>query len=333
MKNGFQGIRRLVSGGLIVNYRCTASCGHCLYACSPRRETGYMSRETAGKVLRVIREMGCRSVHVGGGEPFLDTKALGGVLDTARECGVRVEYVETNCFWARSIEDAVARLEPLLDHGLGTILVSVDPFHSASVPLCRVENAVAACESLGMQSFPWQMEFAPDIRRLGAETTHPMSEFESAFGQGYTLNVMERYGMTFGGRIVETLAGRLPRRPASAVVTTGSPCARLSDTSHFHVDLHGLYIPGLCTGLAIRLEDLSAPGDACRLVNMLCQGGIAALHGWACREHGFEPDPAGYMNACHLCLDIRSFLAHSAGAACPELAPAGFYREIASRFN
>jgi hypothetical protein len=333
MASRFPGIQRLVSGGLIVNYRCTASCGHCLYACGPRRKAGYMTPETARRALRTIRDMGCRSVHIGGGEPFLDIPALCAVLDAARACEAGIEYVETNAFWARSIEDAAAALTPLQAHGLKTILLSVDPFHSASVPLSCVDNALAACDRLGIHAFTWRMEFAEDIRKLGAEATHSMADYESEFGPGYFTDVMKRYGLVFGGRMAETFAGRMPRRPACELATQPSPCGRLADTNHFHVDLNGLYIPGLCTGLAIRLEDISAPGDAGMLTAMLHEGGITALHTWACDEHNFRPDAAGYVNACHLCLDIRTFLVSRSESVYPELAPADFYRAIASRFN
>lgn len=292
-----------------------------------------MSREMARKALRKVRELGCSSVHIGGGEPFLNIEALCGILDTTRECGVLLEYVETNCFWARSIETAVTTLEPLRDHGLQTILVSIDPFHSASVPLCRVENAIAACDRIGMRSFPWQTEFIQEIRRLGTETTHSMSEYETVFGTGYALDVIRRYGMTFGGRVVETCYGRLPRHEADAVINMGAPCSRLVETGHFHIDPHGFYIPGLCTGLAIRLEDISMPGESYPILNLLYGGGIAALYNWACSEHGFEANKSGYMNACHICLDIRSFLVHRSCRFFGELAPSGFYNEIASRFK
>jgi hypothetical protein len=35
-------IKNLRSGGLITNYFCTSSCGHCLYNCSPRWEKQYI---------------------------------------------------------------------------------------------------------------------------------------------------------------------------------------------------------------------------------------------------------------------------------------------------
>ncbi|MDR1574861.1 MAG: hypothetical protein LBS37_02540 [Treponema sp.] len=56
----------------MVNYRCTAACRHCLYACSPTRRAGYLSREVMREICRLLRKGGIGSVHIGGGEPFLD---------------------------------------------------------------------------------------------------------------------------------------------------------------------------------------------------------------------------------------------------------------------
>jgi hypothetical protein len=114
------------------------------------------------------------------------------------------------------------------------------------------------------------------------------------------------------------------------VAYAGGGCAELSDTSHFHVDVHGCYVPGLCTGLAIDVPDIERPLDPSRypLVTLLHHGGIGALLVLATREHGFAADPAGYIGKCDLCVAVRAHLVATAPGAYPELAPAGFYREL-----
>ena len=89
-------IKKLRSGGLITNYFCTSSCKHCLYNCSPQWEKRYIDSKTAEKSLMKIRPLGCRSVHIGGGEPLLRPDKLGTVLEVASKIGVSVEYIETN---------------------------------------------------------------------------------------------------------------------------------------------------------------------------------------------------------------------------------------------
>jgi len=127
-------ITRLRSGGLITNYFCTSNCGHCLYNCSPHWEKRYIDSDTAEKNLRAIRSLGCRSVHIGGGEPLLRPDKLGSVLEVASEVGVSVEYVETNSSWFQDIESAKALLARLRPKGLQTLLVSISPFHNLIRP-------------------------------------------------------------------------------------------------------------------------------------------------------------------------------------------------------
>ena len=42
--------------------------------------------------------MGCPSVHIGGGEPLLRPDKLQAVLEAASDCGVGIDYVETNSY-------------------------------------------------------------------------------------------------------------------------------------------------------------------------------------------------------------------------------------------
>ena len=91
-----------MSGGMITNYFCTSRCGHCLYNCSPRWEKEYITTPTAEKNLQAVRSLGCRAVHIGGGEPLLRPEALAEVLKVAAKLGVAVAYVETNASWLRT---------------------------------------------------------------------------------------------------------------------------------------------------------------------------------------------------------------------------------------
>ncbi|MHC1745127.1 MAG: hypothetical protein AB9873_19150 [Syntrophobacteraceae bacterium] len=94
-------IRKLEAGGLITNYHCASRCLHCLYACGPGAPHNVIDPATARASLETIRSLGCRSIHIGGGEPFLDVTALKRVLEIAREVPVHVEYVETSAAWYR----------------------------------------------------------------------------------------------------------------------------------------------------------------------------------------------------------------------------------------
>ena len=90
-------ISRLSSGGLIANYKCPASCGHCLYGCSPNAEAGYIDEDTAVKLCEKLRRLGCRSLHIGGGEPFLDVSRLVKLIKAIIGSGISIDYLNAIC--------------------------------------------------------------------------------------------------------------------------------------------------------------------------------------------------------------------------------------------
>jgi hypothetical protein len=236
--------------------------------------------------------------------------------------------VETNSSWFRDAASAAGLLEELLDAGISMLLVSISPFHSEYVPFARVRGVMAACRSVGMAIFPWVEGFIPDLEALDESATHSIEEHG---GLGYLRSLPSRYWINLSGRAVLTYREALPRTPLARLPQAGSGCAELTDTSHFHVDMDGNYVPGLCSGLGVALGDLAAPLDPSRypLITRLAFEGPTSFCEWAKAEHGFEPQES-YLNKCDLCLDIRRFLARLPGSSFPELVPVGFYEQLAS---
>ena len=322
-------IKNLVSGGVIVNYHCVSRCGHCLYNCGPHRDRAYLGTGPAEAIFGRIAQLGCRSVHIGGGEPLLNPDGLVAVLHAAVCAGMAIDYVETNSAWYVDRARAVEILADLRAAGLRTLLISMSPFHNASIPFARVRGVIEACRETGIEVFPWVNAFVRDLDRLGDRETHGLDEFASAFGPDYLARIPDRYWIHLGGRALETFRDVYPQRPIAAILD-GSPssCARvLQDTTHFHIDLEGRYIPGLCTGLAFAMEDLGGPLPAGRypLLERLADAGIKGLFDLARETYGFAPTRETFLNHCDLCTDIRRYLVQREGVVFPELAPRGFY--------
>ena len=180
----------LGSGGLITNYSCTSSCRHCLYRCSPKRSKDYITPERTEKNLAAVKGNGCRSVHIGGGEPFVKPGALKECLRAFRGSGVGIDYIETNASWvgtgagaADSAADTTgagaaalrpeALLEELLDLGADTLLISISPFHNEYVPYAKTERLIRACRSAGMGIFPWVEGFIGDLAAFDTSVPTP----------------------------------------------------------------------------------------------------------------------------------------------------------------
>ena len=317
-------IKYLQSGGLITNYYCTCSCRHCLYRCGPHWPKHYISATVASIAFETAIRLSCPSLHIGGGEPFLNFSALVDVLKVARSKGIQVEYIETNASWCIDEDRVKERLEKLLSLGVTTLLISISPFHLERVPLARTYTLLRACKNIGMGTFPWSQEFLNDFSRLDPRRCYTLEELEEIFGPGYIKSIPNRYWIHPGGRALElyfqegfTLEQLLELFPYG--------CEELTNTSHFHMDLYGNYVPGLCSGLAIAVADLGhqLPQGKYPILNLLSKKGIKGLFEMAC-SMGFKAKRRSYGSKCLLCLEIRSFLVEKKGVF-HELAPLEYY--------
>jgi len=312
----------LIHGGIMVNYQCSAACRHCLYSCSPTRGAGYIDEESAEKICRLLLKGDCRSVHIGGGEPFLDFDGLVMVVRKLNRAGIKLEYIETNANWAADREKAKEKLKKLLAEGACTLCISIDPYHAEYVPYGTALALAELCDKTGADYFLWKREFFPTLSRLDARKTHTRAEMEKALSRDYIHKTARLYGIGYGGRAVniEREYGELfPAEYFAGEKSSAdkSACHNLLSTGHFHVDMYCYFIPPRCTGIRIPLSEAVEGIPAARYpaFEALYTGGVSALFRLAL-EHGFSPAEAGYPSKCNLCFHIRHFLS---GKDFPEL--------------
>jgi hypothetical protein len=267
-----------------------------------------MDAEGIRKVCGLLRRGGCASVHIGGGEPFLDFEGLLGVVRELRRAGVRLEYVETNAYWAGAA-DAAEKLERLGEAGVDTLCISLDPFHAEYVPYGAPLGLARLCEKTGMGYFLWKEQFLRALSPLSPEKTHSRAEMEKSLGQDYVGAAAGAYGIQLGGRAVNIEGEYRPSKPAETLLDQ-TPCRRLLSTGHFHVDREGFFIPPGCTGIRLPLGEVTEgiPGGKYPAFEALYEGGIGALWALALR-YGFVPAEAGYPSKCGLCFRLRHYLA------------------------
>ena len=283
------GIFKLTSGGLMVNYRCSARCGHCLYNCSPDREGDYISAE-----------------------PFLDVDKLCAVLRAAQEAEMPIDYIETSSSFVTNEEQALRTVLRVRDLGVRTLSLSISPYHNEFIALDKVLLLLNACREAGVTPSLWIDEFFPDMTALPTDAPHSRAEYEAYFGKNYWPLLRPRYGLHMLGRALTTHAKDMPTVSTSRIPHMGRSCVELGGRSHYHIDLYGRYIPPSCPGLSLPLSALGA--DPRSLLDF-------------CKAKGFTPK-SSYYNRCHLCQDMRLFLYRNFPGAFPELAPASFYEAV-----
>jgi len=301
----------------MVNYRCTAACRHCLYACSSDRTDGYITKAIAKSVATLLCTAGCRSVHIGGGEPFLDFDGLIKLVQTLSDAGVTVEYIETNAYWASDMERCKSYMQELLRAGADTFCISVDPFHAEYVPLKLPLSLAEACRSVGFGYFLWQERFLPMMARLDRGKTHSREEMEILISPQYILDTAKNYGLRLGGRAMSIEAEYAVNKPVAALLDN-DPCRSLVSGGQFHVDMYGRYIPPGCTGFAIPLIKAveGIPDGKYPVFEALLSGGVESLFNYATSK-GFITNENGYPSKCTLCFYLRKRLCENAPS--PEL--------------
>lgn len=142
----------LTNYGLMLTYKCTIACPHCIVKAGPHR-TEEMTAEDAFNWLEQIRaftaEKGIKAgISLTGGEPFYCMDLLRRVADEAAGKGFLVSVV-SNAYWASTREEALKTLESF--GSVDFFSISTDRYHQEFIPLSYIRNAVYACKKLGKE--------------------------------------------------------------------------------------------------------------------------------------------------------------------------------------
>jgi hypothetical protein len=276
---------------------------------------------------------GCR-VHLTGGEPFGDWDHL---LELAQRASAErigpLQKVETNAFWATDASILRERISALAEAGMETFCISADPYHQQFVPIARARLAAdVAKDLLGEQRVQVRWE---DWLADGQDTAGmPPAERAALFAR-YAADGRDR----LNGRAAVALADLTERKHWQDFADVHCRETLLRG-KQVHVGPGGLILPGTCAGIVLgRVEGPTGVADAWNALNedhagrgvvgVLAETGPAGLADRAVAK-GFVPDRRGYAGKCHLCWDVRRFLAGT-GEFPDELGPEWMYKESPRR--
>ncbi|MBN2447483.1 MAG: hypothetical protein JXO22_12195 [Phycisphaerae bacterium] len=302
--------------GLFTTYWCNARCAIC-YVCSGPGCGGEMRVAMAVRLWQELDELAASQgnrmrIHLAGGEPFGDWPRLAAIVRAAHDAGLApTEKVETNAFWAVNDGLVRSRLELLDAFGMERLVVSTDVYHQEFVPFERVRRCVEiAREVLGPERVRvrwWDFYNEPvDVARLSPNLRRAAQAA-----------ALDRHKDRLTGRAASRLSDLLLCRPAEELA--GLSCEReVLGSKHVHIDGYGNIFPGVCAGIILGnaatrdvaqvWHDLAALWQEHPVVSAVVAGGSHALMR-AATPHGYQPRTEGYAGKCHLCHDVRRFLA------------------------
>jgi len=334
-------IPELISAGLILSYRCTAECRHCMYACTPKWEDRWISQKDLEEILSRLAgkikpsPWGKDAVslnyglHFTGGEPFLNFELLVKAQEIAEELGIPSTFVETNCYWCRDDNVTREKLKLLKNKGLKGILISVNPFYTEYIPFERTERCIRISKEIfGENVMVYQVEYYHQFKKLRIKGRISLKDYIKIVGKRGLTEKVELFLM---GRAAYRLKELYPLWPAENFFE--EPCIPSFLRSwHNHFDNYGNFVPGYCGGISLgnwhKLDSLIEEGiDVGRhpVLKFLIKEDMKGLFQFA-KEKGYRKKEEGYLSKCHLCLDIRKYLVSKENLE--ELAPSEFYEYL-----
>ncbi len=329
-----------VSAGILLTYKCSSTCKHCMYACSPSWKSDWISEEDLKKVLAQLsgkikenvygpKSVGVNSgLHFTGGEPFLNFNLLLQAVQMAVKHRIPSVFVETDCFWCVNEETAREKLRQLKDEGLNGILISVNPFILEQVPFEKTQRAIrVAREVFGRNLMVYQEVFYRQFERFRLKSALRFEEYLKLYAD--SLSFAELIPM---GRVPYKLGFLYRKHPAGQFLAE-SCRNELTREWHVHVDNYCNYMTGYCGGISL--------GDARRL-NTICSEGVdleehpvlkalannlGELYELGVEEFGYKETSEGYISKCHLCVDVRKHIVQETDEF-SELSPREFYQGL-----
>ena len=268
-------------------------------------------------------------IHFTGGEPFLNFDLLCEGVRIAKELNIPSVFVETNSFWATSDEVTRDKVSKLKDMGMDGILVSVNPFFLEYIPFERTERAaVISRDIFGENAIVYQPEFFRQFREMGIEGRLSFDEYLTRVSKNALSRKVEFFNTGRAPYQMENY-GLFPHYPASIVVP--QPCVPSFIRSwHNHFDNYGNFQPGYCGGISLgnwkdldRLTEEGVNLDKRPVLKYIIEDNFKGLLDFA-KGMGYEEREMGYLSKCHLCVDIRKFLAEQEDFS--ELQPKEFYK-------
>lgn len=320
-------IDKLISGGLVTNYDCSANCAHCRHKASPYRTKGFITEEITARILSKLENLGCQSLHIEGGEPFLYPEHLIKTVKQINKSKITLEHIVTNCSWYKNQKDALKLLQKLQDHGLRRLVLKVGPFQNAFIPLKKVKQVQQTASLLGIQAMVWDNEIYPDVAAFDETKTHPISKYIKTYGSGFMEKVADCQNVNFAGRSFNAYEKHLPKYTIADLMRQNQGCdLDFPTATHFHVDLLGNFIFSHTNGVTIHIDDLGQDLDPRKYpyLHVLMLGGIESFYQLARQKFHFTAKQE-YLSKCHLCFDIRTFLVKNNAVQSPDLQPLEFY--------
>jgi len=295
----------------LVTYLCSGKCAHC-YA--PKYREGLPKHVDTAVAVDIVRKVSNRyvvkSVMTFGGEPLLFPEITCSIHKEAASSGIPMREVITNGYWSNDVKEIRRIARNLAECGVNDISVSVDAFHQEHIPLLAVRKAVESFLEVGIEDVAWNPCWViseDDDNRYNRKTKSILKELEDLPVRVSGGNILEPDGLAlinlreFLPQKTEMPTGKcgdIPYTEPLDSVTSISvePDGNIAVCNDFHIG------NAAKTDILEILENYN-PFEIPEM-KAIIENGMRGLVDLA-KKKGVEPDPTGYYNVCHMCMDLR----------------------------
>lgn len=129
-----------------LTYQCTARCDHCRFGCT-NEESDVIDHDLVLSCVNDLKKYNdLELVVLMGGEPGLFPDLTHSLTSEINKLDIAIR-VETNAFWATSMESAYEFLYPLYSNN-ASVMLSLDSFHEPYVSQDCIERAIRTSDAL-----------------------------------------------------------------------------------------------------------------------------------------------------------------------------------------
>ena len=191
-----------------MTYQCTAKCEHCRFGCD-NKESEVIDQALALDCVKLLKKHNSLELVVlMGGEPGLFPELTHSLASEIHRLNLRVR-IETNAFWATSIDAASEFLGPLYSSN-ASVMFSLDSFHEHFISPDCIEYAIRASDRLkGEYNIESAYMDYPNIHyERDMRTDELLRDMENRIGRSPCCRVYK--GVVFyNGRASAVLAGEV----------------------------------------------------------------------------------------------------------------------------
>ena len=134
-----------------VGAKCTASCKHCCFSCTPDSLECLSDKDIDGILDYIESNKDVTSVSITGGEPLLRFEKVKEIIRRCHDAQKTVSLV-TNGFWGKNLENAMSITKELKKSGLDIATLSYDDYHKEYIPPQYISNALMAIKAVNIKA-------------------------------------------------------------------------------------------------------------------------------------------------------------------------------------